>query len=221
MLALSLPRPMSCAIGCVLCLQRSAPPMSPSAKLLPFCLLLPVCLCAPASAEEFDAITSAPSEKETPQTEEKMETPFFGEPVKVEEEPGRDAASSARKTPASDALEIPEEAAKKDPSFPERCWYFAKEQSPTLGMHQNYYCFNRNGKGYVYDKNYKYNKINSAPAWARIDENGDVIIENLGNQFFVRSTMRCKGTSSDTICSISSPHVANGKEFIHRLYSHP
>ena len=196
-----------------------------SAGLPVFGLLLFQFFCSPSFAVEYDAVTSdPPAAKETPPPVEapffgdqpdvrKDEpgddaVPFFGKPVAVEEEP-------AVKRRESGKLEIPADAAdRNDLSFLEGCWYFAKAEyfadTPTrdsLGIAQDSYCFNKNGKGNKYTQYFKFNRRFSAKATARFDKNGDIVFDNQGNMNMLKTVVRCKGRNTGTQCFMHVPNI--------------
>ncbi len=176
--------------------------------------------------------------------------PFFGKPVAVEEKPAAkrrrsgkleipaDAAEKpAMKRRRSGKLEIPADAAERnDLSFLEGCWYFEKKEdyldtpgSPSVGMTQDYYCFNKHGKGRIYVQLFKYNTRRSGPASARFDKNGGIVLENPEFKIGVanidsahKRTVRCNGREAGTKCFKHCPNCRHlSKDSIVRLSRTP
>jgi hypothetical protein len=126
--------------------------------------------------------------------------------------------AEAKPKPRSNRLEIPADAAqKRDLSFLEGCWYFDKNldriDAPgggNLGMSQDYYCFDKRGRGRFFTRMFKFNKRFSTYARARFGPNGELFLEHpnlptLPGVTRLAMTTSCRGREAGTVCRTYAP----------------
>ncbi|MBQ1331240.1 MAG: hypothetical protein IIY31_06325, partial [Desulfovibrio sp.] len=79
-----------------------------------------------------------------------------------------------------------------------------------LGMSQDYYCFDKRGRGRFFTRMFKFNKRFSTYARARFGPNGELFLEHpnlptLPGVTRLAMTTSCRGREAGTVCRTYAP----------------